>query len=325
MFDRTLWTIEPTAGIDQLYQQRARDLRERYDYITLMYSAGIDSHTVLHAFLAQGLRVDELVVSWPVKLADRYGRNPDDHSASNYISEWTYLIEPQLQWLTKHHPDIRITVIDSSERIVKNVYTENDFFGFENYYGIASMNRWPQFAEKLRDISGQHSNSVVLSGLDKPQLAVRNGGLYTYFVDTLIHLKSTDEVNMEYFYWSPDATEILRKQCHMIYRYFLQNPDQQVQLQTRNDTLLRTINQCIYPIYDAERFQTGKQIFVLYNEQYSFLYDLSEHDTTRIMQDWTAQWNSLNNVIDPRYQRLTAGKFDGFVGFVTPFYHIGNF
>ena len=41
------WNIEPEETLDELYQIRAKELREKYDYIILMYSGGADSHNVL--------------------------------------------------------------------------------------------------------------------------------------------------------------------------------------------------------------------------------------------------------------------------------------
>jgi hypothetical protein len=325
VFDKTLWNVEPIADITTLYQRRAKELRERYDYIILMYSAGVDSHNVLNSFISQGLKVDELVISWPVELSKKYSNDISDRSAKNYISEWTYLIDPQIKWISVYYPFIKITVIDSSTDIASNSYAEADFFEFENYYGIASMNRWPKFSKKLKQICSEHTNSVVLNGLDKPQLSHKDQNLYMFFVDTLIQLKSSDDLTVEYFYWSPDATDILRKQGHLIYQYFLQNKQLIPLLNNRNDQLLQIINQTIYPIFDPKRFQTRKQRYVLHNEQYSFLNDLADHDTQRVMDKWSSQWNNFNLAIDRKYRRYVDGLFDGFVGFVTPQYYIGNF
>jgi hypothetical protein len=165
----------------------------------------------------------------------------------------------------------------------------------------------------------------VLNGLDKPQLSHKDQNLYMFFVDTLIQLKSSDDLTVEYFYWSPDATDILRKQGHLIYQYFLQNKQLIPLLNNRNDQLLQIINQTIYPIFDPKRFQTRKQRYVLHNEQYSFLNDLADHDTQRVMDKWSSQWNNFNLAIDRKYRRYVDGLFDGFVGFVTPQYYIGNF
>ena len=61
VFDNYPWHIEPEETIDELYFRRARQLREKYDYICLAFSGGGDSNNILEAFLRQGLFIDEVV------------------------------------------------------------------------------------------------------------------------------------------------------------------------------------------------------------------------------------------------------------------------
>ena len=45
------WTVEPEENILELYRQRAQQLRDKYDYIILIYSGGADSETILQSFI----------------------------------------------------------------------------------------------------------------------------------------------------------------------------------------------------------------------------------------------------------------------------------
>jgi hypothetical protein len=45
------WLNEPLESLDQLYDKRARELREKYDYLILSYSGGSDSHQILMSFI----------------------------------------------------------------------------------------------------------------------------------------------------------------------------------------------------------------------------------------------------------------------------------
>jgi hypothetical protein len=54
------WSKEPEEDIYELYRRRAHQLRKDYDYIVLIYSGGIDSHTILETFLNNNLRIDEI-------------------------------------------------------------------------------------------------------------------------------------------------------------------------------------------------------------------------------------------------------------------------
>ena len=65
-FENYNWQQEPVESLDELYNQRARQLRERYDYLVLCYSGGSDSNNILEAFIRQGLLIDELVTNFIV-------------------------------------------------------------------------------------------------------------------------------------------------------------------------------------------------------------------------------------------------------------------
>ena len=65
-FERTNWAVEPSETLNNLYRQRARQLREKYDYLVLCYSGGSDSNNILEAFIAEGLVIDEIVTNFIV-------------------------------------------------------------------------------------------------------------------------------------------------------------------------------------------------------------------------------------------------------------------
>jgi hypothetical protein len=45
------WRVEPTASLEELYAIRARQIRDKYDYIVLFFSGGADSENMLRTFL----------------------------------------------------------------------------------------------------------------------------------------------------------------------------------------------------------------------------------------------------------------------------------
>jgi hypothetical protein len=325
VFDAVDWSIEPPDDISLLYKERAKRIREKYDYVVLLYSAGIDSHNAFESFIAAGRPVDEIVVSWAVDAADKFVGDPNDRSPVNCLSEWTYLIKPQLEEIARRWPQIKITVINHTYVIADCAYLESDFFVVENYYGLASLNRWPQTIQKLKEISTAHPNSVCVSGLDKPQLKYYNDNLYLYFLDLFIIFKSSDGLNVENFYWSPDSTEILRKQCHMILNFFRAHPQLKSVLSDRkSDLWYTTINSCIYPTYTPARFQVRKQNSMLHNEQFNWIWKLSEYKYGNYADAWSSHLRNFNSAIDSKYKSYKNDLFDGYVGFVTPDYLIGK-
>jgi len=61
-FSQYDWTREPTESLDELYKQRAEQLRRDYDYLVLYYSGGYDSANLLHAFLDNDIYPDEIAI-----------------------------------------------------------------------------------------------------------------------------------------------------------------------------------------------------------------------------------------------------------------------
>ena len=63
VFDTLDWTKEPEPSLWDLYSARARQIREKYDYLVLFYSGGADSNNILNSFVRNGIHLNE-VVQW---------------------------------------------------------------------------------------------------------------------------------------------------------------------------------------------------------------------------------------------------------------------
>ena len=57
-FEQYDWTQEPPGSLEFWYGERARQIRERYDYIVLWFSGGADSHNALMSFVKNNIFVD---------------------------------------------------------------------------------------------------------------------------------------------------------------------------------------------------------------------------------------------------------------------------
>lgn len=324
-FDSVDWTVEPPESLTELYQKRAREIRQKHDYVILMFSGGIDSTTVLRAFLDQGLHIDEIVTTWPVAAAEIYSGSYQDRSPENYIAEWVYCLKPRLDRVAQSCPRTKITVVDSTVDICRDVYTEQDFFLFDSFQNLPGMNRWSVFIKEIKKIAETHQNHCVLLGLDKPHFRVDGRNFNLYFIDVSLFVKSSADLNIEYFYWHPDATDILKKQSHTIFRHFNQHPGDIAKLNQRDDDLLASINTLIYPHYDHRIFQARKQTYLLYNDQQKWAWNLSQYQDGSYVDRWQSYWRNFLLAIDPKYIRYKNNLFDGLIGFVTKDYHIAQF
>jgi hypothetical protein len=92
IFDLFNWAEEPGVALRELYKIRAKQLREKYDYIRLEFSGGGDSTTAIFSFLLNNIHLDEIVFRYPKQgekdvVGDVYNYDP-----SNTLSEWELTI-----------------------------------------------------------------------------------------------------------------------------------------------------------------------------------------------------------------------------------------
>ena len=62
------WTQEPVESLDELYRQRAQQIRDSYDYIVIFYSGGADSWCMLDTFIKNDILENNVFYKNPSKL-----------------------------------------------------------------------------------------------------------------------------------------------------------------------------------------------------------------------------------------------------------------
>lgn len=196
--------------LDALYRTRARQLREKYDYLILYFSGGADSYNVLRTFLDNDIKIDEVCVKWATKTLDPVNRvyTPDttDINATNYLSEWDYAISPVLDELRKTHPEIKINVVNwLDDRFVQNPEKMFDSVNHWHDIELPSLHTWSE-SEKELTLEGKKVGAIY--GADKPYVWFGDDDrVYMFFSDSCTTMGQNNPDNphtTEYFYWSPD-------------------------------------------------------------------------------------------------------------------------
>ena len=100
------WTKPPSATIEELYHERAKMIRDTYDYVVVHFSGGADSWTVLNSFLSNGLHVDEIYTRWAMTEEKYKQVNNVDKNEINLQSEYHYAVKPVLDEIAKKYYDI---------------------------------------------------------------------------------------------------------------------------------------------------------------------------------------------------------------------------
>jgi hypothetical protein len=324
------WLVEPQLDIRSLYKLRAKQLREKYDYIRLEFSGGGDSTTVLYSFVNNGIHIDEVVFRYPKAGEKNVSDDPFNTKPENTLSEAKYAAHPVLHWLSTAAPLTKITVHDYTENMLSAKYDESWVLKTKDYFQPGHA-----FKHDHKRLADTGQNICILYGVDKPKLCIKDKKWYAYFIDIMANHSVGnfgDYTNFtnEYFFWSPDLPELFLKQCHMVKNWFdiPQNKHMQYVCRwpnysyTHRTTYEHLIKPLIYPDYNPETFQTSKPTNSFYNEMDHWFYT-NFKDTTPY-NVWKAGLEYLTSNIDLKFFNKEMGQPVGFVGFLSPFYYLGD-
>jgi hypothetical protein len=293
VFKNYNWQIEPEESLDTLYDQRARQLREDYDYIIISYSAGSDSHNIVESFLRQELHIDELVINTMesanknTTVIDPTNKNPENAAAEHYLQTL-----PRLQEIKNRSPNTKIEILDLSDYLLNSWLEVGDAsWVMDKREGLNPLNvtrfNYLHFS-KIRKQFDKGKKIALILGIEKPRTFIySNNKFYVKFTDRAAniitienHIKEYSNAVVEYFYWSPEGVRLLCKQAHVIKRWLELNPHMQTSWYHSNldmktyrlvhERLLRTL---IYSTWDNAWYQADKATKDWYSEFDSWFID----------------------------------------------------
>jgi len=222
-YDTAKWNLEPQETIQQLYIQRALELRDKYDYIIILYSAGADSTNLLKIFIDNNIKIDH-VASFVCK----------NH-------HWGDLDLPNIE-LTKAGSEMIKKIINMGIKFTFENLLDTEIFKKEFKTGEwvhrsgptlnagCVMKQLAFFKKKeYLELTKNGKKVCFLWGMEKAWVNLIKGNYYLTFRDQTLHnqshaLRYSPEYPLyhEYFYSGPDATsiKILAKQAHLILNHF---------------------------------------------------------------------------------------------------------
>lgn len=231
------WTVEPTETLEELYAQRAQQLRDKYDYLVLYFSGGADSHNILNAFAQNKIHIDEVISFHTYDLT-----NDSKFAKTDHIGEIFGAAVPEFEKLKHLLPNTVHTVLDISD-LSKSVlnqieitdYKFNFVYDRNNYFGPTALARdkISQLPKYLK-LYEQGRTVGFIHGLEKPKIYFDKREWHFCFwsiVDSVTSIPRRQHSNNkweqdELFYWDPSAWKIIAKQCHSVRNYIKLNSDQ---------------------------------------------------------------------------------------------------
>ena len=351
VYDAVDWKQPKNISLQSLYQARARQLREKYNYLALSFSGGGDSTNVLDSFILNNIHLDEVIIGWPrSQTAGKYTPNLSV-VGSNFVSEWDYLIEPKLKWLEKVAPKTKITIADPYHSIASEE-PQSDIVEVTVSHNLIGYKRQKAIDDILLDRQKTFKNCAIIMGINTPNLFLMKNHLLTFFADATTSRWPSDYTHkglqrkVEYFYWTPDMPEIPCVQGHALLaalkinkeiKAMVPNFDTGKNLPNSQETgyaegkiknlysegLRRWVKSVLYPTYDFKLLQVNKtNSSTLSPDWFSWFYDNAH--STEILQSHNSAITSHQNLIDPIFFKNKNGEVHDYHTFQSKFYHLGD-
>jgi hypothetical protein len=225
VFAKQDWTTEPEKDIRAMYRERAQAIRDRFDYVVVMFSGGSDSTTVLDSFIDNGIPVDEIFMHQWIKY--------QPEGADSYMNaEITYSALPYLKHKLPPAWNTNVRLYDPSDYALTclndNEFVASSWQGMNNVQNLQQIslhhnleNRFPEYV-KLKE---QGKSIVFVWGEAKPHVTydLEKNKHYFYFEDHYAHAPQPRDQELnnpfcqhEQFYDDPAHPEIKIKQAHLI-------------------------------------------------------------------------------------------------------------
>lgn len=332
MFSRVNWQLEPSLPLKELYRLRAKQIREKFDYIVLLSSGGADSTNVIYSFLNNGIDVDEVIASAPISGLSNLDNNSNDNRPENTYKE-TFLAQiPLMKELSDRFPSVKFTLNDYFDTMLN--YKEDDWLLKSSDWihptTVARFNL--EKFKHLRDIADSGKRLGIVYGVDKPNLIINNTGqLFTIFGDLAVNTPR-NPFNREYpnvenvlFYYTPELPEMLVKQAHQVARWMYMPENSHVLKYLRNIDLLipfdrnrvrqsyweRAIIPCIYQETARPVYQAHKSTRVFFAEHDGWFYE--KHYDTRLYKMLDSDFRHFFKIVNPKYLNKSRTSLEPFL------------
>ena len=344
-------TKEPETDIYELYKRRATQLRKDYDYIVLIYSGGIDSHTILETFLENNIHLNEICT---------FSNNDVESKTSKFNQEVYNAVVPFVETLDLKKLGTKFRFINVGQMIIDQMSDPFHFENFEYYNNILTAWRTAVNSRVLKSNIPEHrklteegKSVCYIWGYDKPSVKIVDQEYCLLIPDAFSggmgakqyinnHLSNNEFNNFydEAFYICREFPEIPIKQGHMLANLMLTmdsndsrvkniwkipifGPYVQYKDGTRATSLWLSkpaVDKCIYPRALMSRFgddklYTGSTIF---SKKDDWFYKSNHENNTRFNQKMNQLIKDNSGLFFMRPKSLSNLDGDKFVFSVQP-------
>jgi hypothetical protein len=217
------WLVEPPVSLEELYRQRAQQIRDQYDYIVLWYSGGADSANILNSFVDNDIKLDE-VLSFI-----NYSATKDKEHITN--AEIFYVADPTIRKIQERQPWIKHRIEDIADVMEHTYSTKSGIDWIYDLNGFITPHSLGKQELKLRipewnNMYASGKKVCHVFGIDKPIVKQVGNQFFCHFWDRVDNAVTPQAQRLnrdwefnELFYWTPDLPELVIKQAHVIKNY----------------------------------------------------------------------------------------------------------
>jgi hypothetical protein len=241
VFEGIDWSVEPPFDIDLLYKMRAQQIRDKYKYVILQLSGGLDSTQVLEIFLDNNIFIDEIQTFHFHSGSKVFMSDKDIIKNLSVLYEYQFSVIPLLKWVKEVSPNTKIVEVDLMPDLIRNnCKTDSEIIGLNQITKglinpptiVHSVPRTVNYISMTHNVKNiEKDNVCVIRGIEKPSLvAFKDLGinqntydLYFNFHDLtmgsakfMVGEVMSKSFTLEPFFWSPEAPLIPVKQSHLV-------------------------------------------------------------------------------------------------------------
>jgi len=328
-FSQGNWLQEPAQTLDELYKQRAQDIRSRYDHVIVWFSGGADSDNVVRSFLHNNIHLDEI---WHRSSFQRSSRTDKNTDSTNIANETRHAAIPLLGEYQKLNNKVKINLFDAMD-LSMQVWEQGAQDPYQtNYFNPLLPAK--QLSDRFTDPVLKNKKICKISGLDKPKIIYRDNQYWFSFYDWVVHTNLLDSrTNQlsnetdECFYWHPNAILVLIKQAHIIKNFFKKNP-QLLWILDDPDTYNQLVKKLIYSHWDSTTWQAQKAKSDIDHEEFVWFYQNQE---SKAFRNWFRTAKSYSDTVLEIYKNVdptlhnfkTFGHFSRLPGNYSRLYCLG--
>lgn len=347
VLDNVDWTVEPSVPLLTLYAERAKQIREEYDYVIIMCSGGADSTNVLYSFLDNGVKVDEVVAGAPIEGLKNWTVDANNTSVTEMASETMLAQIPLLNNVAQSHPEVKLTINDYFNDMItlkpdELIYKNSSQWLHWSAHARYSLDKF----KHLRELAESGKKIGIIYGTDKPIICRSStGNLFTVLNDAAVmgptqsFTDDYDNVEIVLFYYTPNMPQLMVKQAHELCRYLykpenwyaksmlwdLSKSNEFNDSNHRRTEYQRAIVPCIYPTIEHAKgtvWQSHKAGSGLRGglEIDAWMYKL--HPNHVVVTALESELNSFMHLLDSKYKQF-ANNTPGVIRF-TNYWRIGH-